>query len=211
MRLIITLTLTLFLGMTVAALPGAAVPHDPVRSNEPKTEFTNRHYPAKTGNSAIVTEVTKDSITVRCGEEKPKRFAVSDVLAAGKISNAPRPGYPYFVPTFDQYRLTDVKVGDWVNLRYARVDGVDVCDHICIEKRPGGLVPPLPDGVETPPLPFPPELKLPPRVWIRYHDWQNAHWDFEDRGIPYPAKFGIVRYHTAPMPREVKRGPAIAP
>jgi hypothetical protein len=178
----------------------------PPKPTEPKIEFVRRAYPEKLGSVAIVTEVTKESITIQCDDQKPKRFPVSEALAAGEIPKMPRAkpgvgalsvGNPYM------YRLKDVKVGDWVAIFYARVDGVNICDHICIEKRPGGLVPPLPDGVEEPPLPLP--KGSPQRIWLRYHDWQNAYWDFEDRGIPYPAKFSIVRYHIAPMPREVKQ------
>ena len=50
------------------------------------------------------------------------------------------------------------------------------------------------------------EPRIPP-----YHERMNAHWDLEDRGIPYPAKFGIMRrFPTAPPPREVL-SPAIPP
>ena len=93
------------------------------------------------------------------------------------------------------YRLTDVKVGDWVCIKYARVDGVDVCDHIKIVKRPGGRVPPLPPGVEE-------------RSRIPYHEWMNAYWDLEDKGIRYPEKFGAARrWPIAPMPRAVPAKP----
>ena len=40
----------------------------------------------------------------------------------------------------------------------------------------------------------------------------NAYWDLKDRGIPYPEKFGHRRlFPVAPMPREIKLGPAVAP
>ena len=173
---------------------------DPAPRKEPKVEFVRHWYPDKEGSVVVVTEITKDSITLKCNDEKPRKFPVCEALAAGKISE-PRPfkgfvTYKNFPP--DMYRLTDVKVGDWVAIFYSRVDGVDICDHIRIEKRPCGLVPPLPDGVE-----FLPGTKEYPRT--RYHEFQNAYWDFEDRGIPFPKKFGIVRYHKAPMPREVKQ------
>jgi hypothetical protein len=91
---------------------------------------------------------------------------------------------------------------------------VDFCDCISISKRPGGRVPPLPEGAENlkPPVP-----DLPPGViflsMIPYHERMNAYWDLEDKGIPYPEKFGKYRqWPVAPMPREVKPpGPATAP
>ncbi len=186
----------------------------PAQRKEQKIEFVRRHYPEKSGSPAVVTEVKKDSITVKCGEET-KQFPVCDALAAGKISE-PRPLdgrviYRNFEPYM--YRLTDVKVGDWVGIYYARVDGVDVCDHIGIQKRPGGRHPPLPDEVEALLKPKPLPAGWPQPVHITYDEWRNAYWDLEDKGIPYPEKFGRARrFPVAPMPREVKRlAPPISP
>jgi hypothetical protein len=132
------------------------------------------------------------------------------VLAAGGVPKDPRRGANrpngYFVSEANMYRLVDVKVGDWVGIIYSRVDGVDTCDHISITKRPGGRVPPLPEGVEKPRLPR--VEGIPDRPFIRYHERMNAYWDLEDHGIPYPEKFGersgyIRRFPIAPMPREV--------
>ena len=135
--------------------------------------------------------------TVTIPAEPPKRFALSEVLKSGAVPDAP-PGQEHF--RIWRYRLTDVQVGDWVCIMYSRVGGVDICTFINIAKRPGGRVPPLPDGVETPPRRpegFPPQ---PPR--IRYHEYRNAHWDLEDKGIPYPEKFGPNRrFPIAPPPR----------
>jgi hypothetical protein len=157
----------------------------------------------------VVTEVTKDSITVHWpGEKKPMKFAVSETLAAGKVPKEPRavPGinHKYLVPAPSMYRLKDVKVGDWVTIDYAHIGGVSICDHICIDKRPGGRMPALPEEAEG-------ELRKDPD-YIPYHEYWNAHWDLEDKGIPFPEKFGKDRqFPVAPPPREVKRGPAIAP
>src|SRR5262245_36670352 len=155
-----------------------------------------------------VTEVTKNSITIQWTAtpgEKPKTFAVSETLAAGKIPMEPRPipgtTHKYSVTPAFMYRLTDVKVEDWGFISYAHIGGVDICDHICIQKRPGGRVPPLPEGVES------------PDTRIRYHEYWNAYWDLEDKGIPYPEKFGRDRrFPVAPMPRDVSiSGPRISP
>jgi hypothetical protein len=153
-----------------------------------------------------VTAVTKDSITIQWVNlqgEKAKTFAVSETLAAGKAPIEPRmlpgqtrPGNP-MMPEY-MYRLTDVKVGDCVAIVYARIAGVDICDHIRIWRRPDGEVPPLPseaeklrDGREVwkakhPGKPLPHYLAN--RRYVPYHEWQNAYW----------AK-------VAPMPREVER------
>jgi hypothetical protein len=94
----------------------------------------------------VVKDLTKDSITIECWGEKPKTFAASETLAAGKVPKEPRlkPGQVrgYDVSPADMYRLTDVKVGDWVVILYARLGGADICDHIqiilpCL-KRPNG-------------------------------------------------------------------------
>jgi hypothetical protein len=167
-----------------------------------------------------VTEITKGSITIQSPGENPKTFAVSETLAAGKTPIKPRliPSRRdgYFVPPSQMYRLTDVKVGDAVEIRYAHLGNLNTCDHICIRKRPGGLVPPLPAEAEA--LDNPAEIlkakfpQVPPDIlkemndhYIPYHEWMNAHWDLEDRGIPYPEKFGKQRrFPVAPPPREVK-------
>ena len=172
-----------------------------------------------------VTEVTKSSITIQFDSQKdqePKRFLVSETLAAGKyaIVGRTKPGHTFrpTVSPVEMYRLTDVKVGDWVAIRYARLDGVDICDNISITKRPGGQVPPLPEEAES--LMDPekimkvrfPEVKWRPNPkspYITYHERMNAYWDLEDKGIPYPAKFGeFRRFPIAPRPRTV--GPDIS-
>jgi hypothetical protein len=159
----------------------------------------------------VVTELTKESITIQFGSEKPKRFAVSETLAAGQVPKDPRPipgrRKPYPVMASEMYRLTDVRVGDWVAISYSSVTGIITCDHICIQKRPGGRVPPLPDEAEAlrggKPRPGSPK-----RLYIPYHEWINAYWDLEDKGIPFPEKFGYMRrWPVAPMPREVKVPP----
>ena len=192
--------------LLLAIIPGAFAtlsPQDRAHGHavrtDPKVDRVNQFFPDKHGAFVVVVNLTKTSITLKSGSDKPRQFKLCEALARGKISE-PRPingrvTYRLFAPYM--YRVSDLKLGDWVAIKYSRVDGEDVCDHICIEKRPGGLVPPLPEGAEI----IPATGQLPS---FRYHEWQNAYWDFEDRGIPYPQKFGIVRYHTAPPPREKK-------
>ncbi len=198
--------------LTLAIVPLAAA-SDPPRPQpipyelrEPKEGSVNNDY------GGTVTEVTKDSITIQWTATpgvKPKKFAVSETLAAGKVPKEPRPQpgvrYVYKVEPAYMYRLNDVKAGDVVAIVYARVNGTDICDHICIARRPDGLIPPLQKEAEDlrnwkeihkklyPGRPLPEwEEKIP---YVPYHERWNAYW----------AK-------VAPMPREVKPpGPAISP
>jgi hypothetical protein len=192
----------------VPAAPAAKAPDGAKKAKPPtKVEFVNRDY-----QQGTVTAVTRDSITIQSPEmtrmtqrfdpdgvkrwvtevlqaQPPKQFAVSEVLAAGGVPMEPRGSYRVFEDYM--YRLTDVKVGDWVNIKYARVDGVNTCDHINIRKRPGGRIPPLPEGVRE-------------HSFIPYHEYMNAYWDLEDKGIPFPGHFKhLRRWPVAPPPREV--------
>ncbi len=171
------------------------------------------------GYSGTVTAVTKDSITIQWVNAPgvpPKKFAVSETLAAGKAPLEPRrlPGTPppppvrpaSIMPEY-MYRLTDVKVGDCVGIRYARIDGVDICDHIRIWRRPDGLVPPLPKEAEdlrderkvwqakNPGKPLPEHFGKAP--YQPYHEWINAYWA---RIAPMPRE--VPKVPLAPMPRE---------
>lgn len=72
----------------------------------------------------------------------PKKFEVSATLADG--------GYRRDGPS--RHRLTDVRVDDVVNIFCERIEGLDVCTHIRIMKRPNGAIPPEPpDVVWVPP------------------------------------------------------------
>ena len=171
---------------------------------EPKEGAVYVHY------SGTVTEVTKTSVTIEWPGEKPKLFQASETLAAGEfpkaISFKPNGRLRTTLPLF-RYRLADVKVGDRVQIYFSRLNGVDICDAISISKRPGGQVPPLPDGAE-------PLLEsVSGKYMPRYHEWTNALWDLEDKGIPFPEKFGeFRRWPVAPMPRDVTvSGPRISP
>ena len=184
-----------------------AIPRIGKTPEEPPGDFMNQIY-----RGATVTVITKDSITVQTRvllwraarpgpggstlwhtevvpAEPPKRFAVSEVLAAGGIPKVPRGNYSVRYNTM--YRLTDVKVGDSVYVIYSKANGMCTCDHIKIVKRPGGRVPPLPEGVKE-------------RSFIPYHEYQNAYWDLEDKGIPYPEHFKhLRRWPLAPPPRAI--------
>ena len=195
-----TLTFALLVSSTLVAGAGPvalaeapAVPNKP--PPEPKNDAGGVPY------WGVVKEIAKDSITIQFATDKPKRFPVSETLAAGKVPKEPTPipgrRDPYLVPASKMYRFTDVKVGDWVAISYSSIGGVVTCDHICIQKRPGGRIPPLPDEAEA--------LRRKAPNYIPYHEYWNAYWDLEDKGIPFPEKFGYMRrFPVAPMPREVK-------
>lgn len=187
-----------------------------------KVELARPPMPAKDGTGwcyvGMVTEVTKNSVTILWpGEEKAKTFTASDILASGKFPVKHRErsdGLPaHTVSPSHRYRLSDVQVGDHVDIRFAHFGDQDICDEICITKRPGDRVPPLPDGAE--PLPdatLERWLRKAGAEYIRYHERVNAYWDLEDKGIPYPEKFGRQRrFPVAPMPRAVRTGPATTP
>ena len=154
----------------------------------------------------VVTEVTKDSITVQwvdSSDEKPKKFAVSEALAVGKPGIEIRllPGRPLPIsnPTMPEYmyRLTDVKVGDCVGIFYARIDGVDICDHIRISRRPDGEVPPSPKEAE--------DLRDPREIWKAGHPGQPLPERLANRRyVSYHETINGYWAKIAPMPHEVK-------
>ncbi len=199
---------TTWLGVFALLFPSTASADEPARPRIPAKDEVGLDY------FGIVTEITKDSITIRWPGEQPKKFVVSATLAAGEIPKEPRvhptrQQPPYLVPESLRYRLKDVAVGDHVSILYAHLGDTDICDHISIRKRPNGLVPPLPDGAAIIPRGVTPEfIKKNPTLFIPYHERMNAYWDLEDHGIPYPEKFGFHRrFPMAPMPHEVKPKP----
>lgn len=92
------------------------------------------------------------------------------------------------------YRMSDVRVGDQVIVgRWHTRDDVWVCYEIRITRRPGGKIPEAPRDQNAKDLGY------------KWHEYCQAHQDFEEKGIPIPAKF-LPEYKDkiAPMPREVK-------
>lgn len=170
--------------------------------------------------AGIVTAVTKDSITIKWVNTpgvKPKKFAVSETLAAGQVPKDRRvmdnpdrnPALP--PPRMDRpvdpeymYRLTDVRVGDCVGIIYACINGVDICDHICIGRRPGGDVPPLPKEAE--------DLRDWRKAWMARTGQRLPDWMLKTPHVPYHEQRNAYWAKVAPMPREVMPpGPALDP
>jgi hypothetical protein len=112
-----------------------------------------------------VTEVTRDSITLKLPKGQTQRFPVGSCLASGEF-------FPDQYPR--SYRLSDVAVGDKIHISCLKLNGVLRCETICIDRRPGGRVPPCPG-----------EEANHPRPW---HEYMNAKQDFEEKGIPIPVK-----------------------
>jgi len=220
------ITLLLAAAITLGDSPAASAQYDRELSSKPQ--------PPRAGTTGrgwyygTVTELTKDSITVTFGKEKHELFPLSDILRSGGFAKweSPVPGWPSFsVMPSQMYRLKDVKTGDMVSIEYSAIAGAITCDNIRITKRPGGRVPPLPDEAEK--LRNPLELlkarfpndwerkkdRYKAFVYIPYHEEMNAYWDLEDKGIPYPEKFGDKRrFPVAPMPRKkVLESPPISP
>jgi hypothetical protein len=128
-----------------------------------------------------VTEVTRDSITLKLQKEQTQRFLVGSCLASGGF-------FPDQHPR--SYRLSDVAVGDRIQICCLELNGVLRCETIRIDRRPGGRVPPNP-GEDT----------NHPNPW---HERMNAKQDFEEKGIPLPKKFdpkqGLGWLNGKPIP-----------
>lgn len=125
--------------------------------------------------------------------KEPKRIS-----AAGTTVGGDQDGVGYAT-----YRLADLKAGDQLFLFTAvSRDGEEFTVQIVIERRPGGRIPRLPGG------PF-------PEVEGERHHLYQAHQDWEEKGIPIPARYlppsGRVPWvnppypPVAPPPREVKK------
>src|SRR5262249_30224746 len=136
-RILPLAALSLVLITSKTATPGTRTPDEPLlpptfvpaKPPDPKTDAVNVQY------QGTVTEVTKDSITIQWpGDQKAKKFSISETLASGGFTAKSRGGST-LRPRFC-YRLGDVKVGDQVYIRFAHLGDADICDQICINKRP---------------------------------------------------------------------------
>jgi hypothetical protein len=96
-----------------------------------------------------------------------KNFLLAEELTKGEYVKTALPA--------NTYRVTDVRVGDWVSIEYERRNGVDVCKALCIDRRPGGRIPPAPGEK--------------PDAFNKYHEQANARQDWEEKRIAYPRKY----------------------
>jgi len=136
---------------------------------ERKTSFNGTELGSAMGT---VLAVTKDSILMTVEKGAPKTFPMHDFLAAGKVHKLVMPA--------DSYLLSDVKVGDIVDLRTFVENKVTYCVSICIHERPGGVIP---AG----------QVVHKERT---YHEVRNAKIALRDKGTPIPEhlkpKTGVV-------------------
>jgi hypothetical protein len=144
-----------------------------------------------------VTAIGRGSISIQQPGRHPEQFVLSSWLAAGLPPADPTslqrpttpdskaytplpPGGPAF-----WYRLKDVQLGDTVIIRFGRVDKVNICDAICIIRRPGGRVPPAPQEETS---------------GMRHSEWANAWQDWEEQGTPLPNKYAQHRPSDLALP-----------
>jgi hypothetical protein len=142
-----------------------------------KVPHDQRSHPCDGGRVLAfnATSITVQNAQIVDGTQNPPVFTlplltlqVSEVLAKGNVPTTARGG--------ETYRLTDLNVGDKVDLRYDRTNGTYTCIQISITRRPGGKVPPAQD--------------IPTQPWaVVHHEFMNALQDLEERGIPLPEKF----------------------
>lgn len=146
----------------------------------------------------------KWAIRVRPGtNKKPAR-----IDAAGTIVGGDANGEPVRGPT---HLVSDVKVGDTVFARTV-VDfgGEEWCEYLEIHRRPGGTIPGLQNDL--------PNYVDPRGIDRRTHVKFQAYQDWEEKGVPIPARFLNAEGRTptgawvnppyppiAPQPREVTR------
>jgi hypothetical protein len=129
-----------------------------------------------TPEAVTVTSATGEVTTLRA-DQAVLRFRLSEALAAGEIPRYLGIGGQAFPPYL--YRITDVQVGDRIQLVGQHWDGVPTCNGISIERRPGGKVPPCP-GEE-------------PDVSVRHHERMNAAQAREEKASPTPGKSDGLR------------------
>jgi len=139
-----------------------------------------------------VTELTRETITLHLVTGKLRLFPLGMVLKSGQYYEGEHP---------DRYRLADVKVGDQVTISCLELNGELRCETICIRRRPGGRVPPCPDEK--------------PDTYLKWHERANAYQDFEEKGIPLPAKFDPRRMpgtvNGIPVPAWMLQPPGVVP
>jgi hypothetical protein len=154
----------------------------------PTKTFTGVVQVVGTREGYTITDAEGRLTVIREQDQIPRVFKLCKELATGGVRQGLTPA--------NAYRVQDVKIGDYVGIRFDQVDGIDTCTEIRIHRRPGGLVPPSPDDRGD-------------INGLKYHEYQNAHNEWFDHGTPIPDKFLSPwaleerRAKIAPMPREV--------
>jgi hypothetical protein len=123
-----------------------------------------------------LTEIAPNSIVLEGPNQAPRRFALGPALVAGSYVTDPNAQFDKYNSSGEpqySYRVSDTQLGDKLKIYYIQVNGVDVCDQICIHRRPGGRVPPMPGRR---------------RSYSRYEYHNLASWrgECEAKGLPWP-------------------------
>ncbi len=179
-------TLLLF---PLPAQPGRATPAAPLEvAPEPGLRIPING----TFFKGTVTELTRDRIAIQLKTGKIQQFPVGMVLRSGRYYEDEHPS---------TYRLADVKIGDRVDIACLELNGELQCETICIHRRPGGRVPPCPGER--------------PDTNLKWHERANAYQEFEEKGIPLPARFdpkqGPGRLNGKPVPLWMFQPPGMRP
>jgi hypothetical protein len=112
----------------------------------------------------------------------PVEMKLSDDLAKGKAVD---------VPGLGGYRFADLQPGDHVFVDYHRTPAdLWKCCSLCIVRRPKGEVPKA--AIE----------RLPREANYKWHEYCQAHQNFEEKGTPIPVRFLSASAFVAPAPRE---------
>lgn len=156
--------------LALGTCPLSATALPPVRD---PTDHVNNHF------SGTVKEIGKDYIIIdgtggANGNGPPMLgkhfFELSANMVAGKLGDRATGAFGY--------RISDVKLGDKVDICFDSKNMILTCKMICIQRRPGGRVPPSPTDK--------------PDDELKWHERVNAYQDFEEKGIPLPPKYDPV-------------------
>lgn len=137
-------------------------------------------------NDPLTGKVLETHLSDRKDGWHPKAFLLGESLRNGK--------YPRIAEVSHTYRVQDVKVGDWVRINFDRCKGIDICQCICVHRRPGAKVPPAPGEAAE--------------ARFKYHEQANADQAWEEQGLPYPERYQPVvrlldgQFRRCPFPAE---------
>jgi len=151
-----------------------------------------------TWETLTLTDASNAITTFRRVDQPLWRLEASGGLAAREISPCID---GRMVPSSETYRLSDVRVGDIVSLTVNRENRTNICDTVCIMRRPGGRVPPAPGEPADEPR--------------KFHEGMQALQDQEEKGTVIPRKPGEglpeAKGATPPPPKKSNAPPMIPP
>ena len=193
-RLVRCWLIAVFLSAAANTLPSSAADEAPVpRPVDPLQAEGDRIVKERGRYFGFVTAVTAKSITISCPgyEEKTQEIGPAGGIVKTIIRNVPplpprtfkacealeNGGWSQKFGSSRSYGLLDVRIGDRVDIRCHQEKGVDICDDISIQRRPGGKVPA--GNVEG----------------FKWHDLCNAYQFLEERVIAVKLPKMFARIH----------------